>query len=339
MTKNIGSETSEKKIKDSYERRINYLRVSITDRCNLRCFYCMPEKGISQIPHKDILRYEEILRIIRIAVANGIDKVRITGGEPLVRKGVVDFIKDVSSIKGIKDLSLTTNGVLLEDMAKDLYDAGLKRINISIDSMREETYKKITRQNYLKKVIDGLKKAYEVGFAPIKINAVIVRDLNDDEVVDFAKITEAYPFSVRFIEYMSIGSGNNWEEKLFVSSEEIKDKIGKYSKLIPIPKTEISSPATNFKMEGAKGSIGFISPMSRHFCELCNRLRLTADGKIRSCLFSDVEIDLKDSLRSDENDDSEISKIIRQAILKKPEGHEKLNEHGDKKRSMYSIGG
>jgi cyclic pyranopterin phosphate synthase len=298
----------------------------------------MSESGISQINCKDILRYEEILRIIKMSVRCGIDKVRITGGEPLVRKGVVSFIKDVAGIKGIRDLSLTTNGVLFEGMAEDIFDAGIKRINISIDSLREDTYKKITMYDYLKRVMAGLKKAHEIGFDPIKINVVIVKGVNDGEIVDFARLTEEYPFSVRFIEYMPIGNNKNWDEKLFISSDEIIKTISSYSGLHPLKKVDKSSPAANYKLKGAKGTIGVISPLSRHFCSLCNRLRLTADGKLRSCLFSENELDIKSALRSGKSD-ADISNIILKSILKKPEGHEKIDKEAYKKRSMHSIGG
>jgi cyclic pyranopterin phosphate synthase len=325
-------------IKDSYMRRINYLRVSVTDRCNLRCFYCMPEAGISRLEHDDILRYEEILRVIRISVENGINKVRITGGEPLVRKGITGFIKDVAGIDGLKDFSLTTNGILLNELAQDIYDAGLKRINISIDSLNDETYEKITKHYSLKRVMTGLKKAYGVGFSPIKVNVVIIRGLNDGEVVDFAKLTEEYPFSVRFIEYMPIGDDNKWDEKFFISSKEIKDKISAYSDLEPVEKLDKSSPAMNYRITGAKGTIGFISPLSKHFCSLCNRLRLTADGKLRNCLFSENEVDIKTALRTGKTDE-DISNIIRQSIMGKPEGHKGITEDAEKKRAMHSIGG
>ncbi len=326
------------KATDKFARRINYLRVSVTDRCNLRCFYCMPENGICQLNHKQILRYEELLRVIRISSENGIDKVRITGGEPLVRKGIIDFIKDVAKIKAINDLTLTTNGIMLADMAKDIFDAGLKRLNISIDSLKERTYSKITRSGYLKKVLAGLQKAYEVGFHPIKINVVVIRGLNDDEVTDFAKMTQERPYCVRFIEYMPIGDKNNWDKKLFVPSLEIRSKINRYKQLEPVTKTDKSSPSSDYKFAGAPGTVGFISPLSKHFCLMCNRLRLTADGKLRSCLFSENEVDIKDALRSGK-DDEHISKIILDSISGKPEGHEKLSESANKKRSMYSIGG
>lgn len=325
-------------IRDTYERRINYMRVSVTDRCNLRCFYCMPETGICQLDHKDILRYEEMFRIIRIAVDNGIDKVRVTGGEPLIRKGIAGFIKDLSALKGINDLSLTTNGVLLADMAKELYDAGLKRINISIDSLKRDTFKEITRHDCLERVMDGLYKAQEVGFSPIKINVVIVKGLNDDEVIEFARLTEEHPFNVRFIEYMPIGDDNSWNKERFISSDDIKSTIETYAELKPVEKTDKSSPARNYKLERAKGEVGFISPISQHFCSSCNRIRLTADGKLRNCLFSEKESDLRSAIRSGK-DDEVISGIIRKSIQVKPEGHEAIKESSDKKRSMHSIGG
>ncbi len=323
---------------DNYKRRINYLRLSITDRCNLRCFYCMPEQGVKQLRHKEILRYEELLRLIRIFTGIGINKIRITGGEPLVRKGVVDFIKDVSQIEGVNDLSLTTNGMLLEKMARDLFDAGVKRINVSLDSLKKEKYYDITRSGSLSQVLAGLKKAQEVGFSPIKVNAVVIRGVNDDEVIDFAKMTEEHPFSIRFIEYMQIGEKSKWDKKLFVSSSEIKSRIEEYSKLELVDKTDKSSPSTDYKIPGAKGTLGFISPLSEHFCMLCNRLRLTADGKLRNCLFSENEIDLKEALRLNDDDEA-VSQIIRAAICAKPEGYEKIEKDSSKKRSMHTIGG
>ena len=324
---------------DPFNRTINYLRVSITDRCNLRCVYCMPIDGISKTNHEYILSYEEILRIVEVAVKNGITKIRITGGEPLVRKGVVDFVRSISRIHGVKDLSLTTNGILLKDFASDLFDSGLHRVNISMDSLDHMKFQKITRGGNLKKVCDGIEEALRVGFSPIKINTVIIRDFNDDEVIDFAKLSINNPYHIRFIELMPIGSNSEWSEKKYISSQEAKDKIESFGKLYPIHKKEESAAARMFRFEGAMGEIGFISPISDHFCSSCNRLRLTANGKLRTCLFSNEEVDLKPSLR-ESYDNSELERLIDLAISNKPENHNIGGENPKKcSINMSAIGG
>ncbi|MFA4918566.1 MAG: GTP 3',8-cyclase MoaA [Thermodesulfovibrionales bacterium] len=306
-------------IKDTFHRTIDYMRISITDRCNLRCVYCMPSGGLKFLEHKDILQYEEIVRILRIAVDKGVRKIRITGGEPLVRKNVVSLVKMIRSIEGIDELSITTNGILLDKYAGELADAGLDRVNISLDSLKPDIYREITRGGDIDAVLRGIKAAENAGLAPIKINMVPIRGLNDDEIVEFAKITLTSSYQVRFIEFMPFVTENMWSQEKFISAEEIKSIVEQTGHLVPA-KTRRSGPAKYFKFDGAAGVVGFISPISNHFCKECNRLRLTADGKLRPCLFSETEIDLKPALRNN-GTDAEIKRLIELSIAVKPEGH------------------
>lgn len=324
---------------DTYKRMINYLRISVTDRCNLRCRYCMPEEGFPLISHDEILTYEEILRIVRIFAKEGISKVRITGGEPLVRKGIVDFISLLSEVEEIKDLSLTTNGILLKDFAHNLKKAGLKRINVSLDSLKRDRFLYITRMDGFEKVWEGILEALKVGLSPIKINMVAIMGVNDDEIESFARLTIDLPLVVRYIEFMPSGNVNNWNKKDILTIDQIKEKIEHIGKLIPIPKSEWDGPAKRYRIEGAKGEIGLIGPISDHFCNDCNRLRLTPDGKIRTCLFSDNEIDLKELIRKGEKDE-ELRKRIISGLQMKPEGHHiNTNQFRKCQRNMSSIGG
>ena len=324
---------------DSYNRHINYLRISITDRCNLRCIYCMPKDGISLIGHDDILRYEEFLRIARIAVSKGISKIRITGGEPLVRKGLVDFIGDLSALSGIQDLSMTTNGILLSSTALALRSAGLKRLNISLDSLSPEKYRTVTRGGDINQVLAGIKAANAAGFSPLKINMVAIRGINDDEILAFARLSLEYDVHVRFIEYMPIGMENGWHEDRFVSTDEIKNTISALGHLVQIENDNGAGPAQMYALAGAPGRLGFISSLSSHFCATCNRLRLTPDGKLRTCLFSDAEVDLKTPLRQGCSD-QELEQIITAAILSKPQKHHAAEPVFKKcVRGMSAIGG
>jgi len=324
---------------DPYRRKINYLRISVTDRCNLRCCYCMPEEGIPLISHEEILTYEEILRIVRVFATEGISKVRLTGGEPLVRKGIVDFIHSLSQIKEIKDLSLTTNGILLKELARNLKQAGLKRINISLDSLRKERFCQITRRDDFERVWKGIEEALKVGLSPIKINMVAIQGLNDDEIESFARLTLRLPLSVRYIEYMPSGNGEEWKKSDMLTIPQIKSRLENVGKLIPIPSDQWDGPAQRFRIEGAIGEIGLIGPVSSHFCEDCNRLRLTPDGKIRTCLFSDEEIDVKELLRKG-GTDRDLKERLLLALRAKPERHA-INTHQFKKcqRNMSAIGG
>jgi cyclic pyranopterin phosphate synthase len=324
---------------DPYKRKINYLRISITDRCNLRCCYCMPEDGIPLIPHEEVLTYEEILRIVHVFATEGISKVRLTGGEPLVRKGVIDFISRLSKIGEIKDLSLTTNGILLKELAQDLKQAGLKRINISLDSLKKERFYQITRKDDFERVWAGIEEALRVGFSPIKINMVAIRGLNDDEIESFARLTLHLPLTVRYIEYMPSGNGEGWKESDILTTPHIQSRLENVGNLIPIPPGQWDGPAKRFQIDGAIGEIGLIGAVSSHFCSDCNRLRLTPDGKIRTCLFSDEEIDLKDLIRKG-GSDHDLKERLLVAIRTKPEKHF-INTYQFKKcqRNMSAIGG
>jgi len=296
------------KLIDNFGREISYLRVSITDRCNYRCIYCQSEKEFEFIPHQEILRFEEIVEIVQEAVNLGITKVRITGGEPLVRKGVVDFIKKLREIKKLEDISLTTNGFFLSEYAEKLKDAGLNRVNISLDSLQEEKYKKITRGGSLKKALKGINSAFKARLLPIKINTVVMKGINDDEVDDFVNLTLRRPLNIRFIEFMPSGEEviNEFENK-FISVQEIKEKLIKKYLLNPIKISTANGPAKYFQIEGGKGTVGFITALSQHFCKTCNRIRLTSEGKLRPCLFSNKEIDIKKAIRELVRDKRRIS--------------------------------
>lgn len=322
-------------MKDNFNRNIDYLRISIIDRCNLRCIYCMPEEGISNLlPHHEILSYEEILKIVEIGVDLGITKIRITGGEPLLRKGIVSFIERLAKIEGIQDIGMTTNGVLLKKFAEDLYKAGLKRVNVSLDSLDEDKFRTITRVGSIGEVLEGIEEANKVGLKPVKVNVVVMKGINDDEIEKFALWSKEVEYQIRFIEFMPIGQ-NAWKKELFMSKDEIKEKIeNKVGKLIPVQMKK-SGPAEYFMLEGAKGIVGFISPITTHICVRCNRLRLTAEGKLRPCLFSDRELDLKRILRSGASTE-EIKETIIRTIHLKPQG---MSEQSQPLRPMSTIGG
>ena len=325
---------------DSYNRPIDYLRISVTDRCNLRCVYCMPAEGISLSESENILRYEELLRIADIAVRHGITKIRLTGGEPLVRKGIVEFIEKLAKLKGLEDLSLTTNGVLLKEFAFQLKKAGLNRINVSIDSLKPDRFYKITRGDFLNKVMEGLEESEKVGLSPVKINCVVIKGFNEDEILDFALLTKKKPYHIRFIEYMPFEVEEGWQKEKCISTSELVGIINKFQELIPLGNQEKrTGPARRYKFKDGLGEIGFISPISDHFCGSCNRLRLTSDGKLRTCLFSDEEIDIKGALRSGCSD-KELEDILFNAVRKKPEKHF-INDNIFKKcsRTMSFIGG
>jgi cyclic pyranopterin phosphate synthase len=279
----------------------------------------MPPQGVPEIPHKDILRYEEISRILRSAVHLGLRRIRITGGEPLIRKDVAQLIHLITKIEGIDDVSLTTNGILLEKYAEELAAAGLKRVNVSLDSLIPKRFSEITRGGDFEAVLRGIEAAEKAGLKPIKINMVPIRGLNDDEILEFAKLTLRKPYQIRFIEFMPFGVQGMWHPERFISVEEMLSAIECIFPLRPVALRK-SGPARYFQLNGAEGVIGFISPLSNHFCAECNRLRLTANGKIRPCLFSDTEIDLKPALNS-ETPDSEMERLLDLSIKVKPEGH------------------
>ena len=328
---------------DQFERDINYLRVSVTDRCNLRCTYCRPKEGISLKGHDDILRYEEITRVIEQAANMGFIKIRLTGGEPLVRRGFVDFVASLRKIKGLQDISLTTNGILLDQFAHDIFAAGIRRINISLDSLNKDKYFKITGGGNLADVMRGIEAAEKAGFAPIKINTVVMRGFNDDEIMDFARLAMQKPYQIRFIELMPISEVNVNQPKDFLPNVHLLDEIGRHFQLQALGKKKkmTDGPARIYKLSGGAGELGFINPVSDHFCATCNRLRLTADGKLRACLLNESEIDLKDALVG-HCSDAELTELIRRAILLKPEKHDlDCSDRHLKKchRDMSDIGG
>jgi cyclic pyranopterin phosphate synthase len=329
------------KLVDAYARPIDYLRISITDHCNLKCYYCTPFSGRSHLKRSDILTYEEMLTVARAAAATGITKIRITGGEPLVRKGVVEFCRMLSQIDGLKSLALTTNGIYLAEMAEPLFKAGIHRINISLDTLKPERFEKITGYDWLPRVLAGIKRAERIGMHPIKINTVVMRGINDDEIEDLARLTLDKPYHVRFIELMPTDSSAYGDyDSLFIPVEEFMKKINQIGRVQIEPKTNSYGPARLCRLPGAVGKVGFIAPISWHFCGSCNRLRLTADGKIKTCLFSQEEIDIKTPLRTGATQ-NEIINIFGQAVANKPSGHNlNAKDHQNAfQRAMRAIGG
>ena len=318
-------------MKDLFGRRINYLRISVTDLCNLRCQYCMPQDGVCKVEHSDVLSIEEFYEIAKAFVSLGVDKIRITGGEPLVKNGIVELVEKIANLDGVKDLAMTTNALLLKKYAKQLKDAGLNRVNISLDTLNPEKYKEITRGGDIQKVLEGIEEAKKVGLTPIKINTVLIGNFNVDEIENFVYITNNEEIDVRFIELMPIGEASDWASEKFISNSIILDKVKE------LEKTEAkdpSSPAVYYKLPNGKGKVGIINPISCKFCDACNRVRLTSHGKLKLCLHSDEEIDLKEVIRSGED----LKKTIEEAILKKPEEHH-LEEGKYIVRNMYEIGG
>jgi cyclic pyranopterin phosphate synthase len=305
---------------DLYERRINYVRISVTDRCNLRCRYCMPESGVQWVPHEKVISYEELYRILNICILRGVEKVRITGGEPLLRKGIIDFIKHVNEIVGLKDISLTTNGILLESMAKKMKEAGLKRVNVSLDTLDRKKFAYITKVDAIDEVIRGICAAHEHGLIPVKVNVVAIRGFNDSEIPDFARLTVTLPIEVRFIELMPIGCITKYPENEGIGANEIRDSIERVYGPMEQLKAGLG-PAKAYKIPGAKGSIGIIGSLSEHdFCRACNRIRITARGKLRPCLFSENEIDLLTPMRGGISDEA-LEGLIEEGVRKKPPSH------------------
>ena len=303
---------------DSVGRNINYLRLSVTDRCNMRCFYCMPKEGIVKQDHDALLSYEDLLLIAETAVELGIEKIRITGGEPLVRGGIVPFLATLSSIPGLRHLALTTNGLLLEDLADDLFRAGVQRLNVSLDSLNPDTFSEITRGGDLKRVIAGLDAAERAGFPPPKINVVIMRGVNDSEILSFAELTRLRGSSIRFIEYMPVVKDEEWQ-RYCISGEEILQRIAAYYPLKPVDKGRFSGPSRDFTIPGARGSIGIITAVSGHFCSECNRIRVTSTGQAKGCLFSDEKTDLVPFLRPPDRE--KLAEVLRGIVATKPERH------------------
>ena len=321
-----------------HDRDINYLRLSITDRCNLRCLYCLPRQGWEKLPSHQILRYEEFLRLAKVAVMAGIRKVRVTGGEPLVRKGVVDFLRRLKEVPGLEEIALTTNGVLLADMAPDLFAAGLRHVNLSLDTLSAARYREITGADSFPQVMAGLWRAAEMGFHPLKVNCVVLKGFNDDELLDFALLARDHPLQVRFIEFMPTISQEYWAQH-FLSMDEVRRRLSSLGVMAEVAPEPTAGPARIVQPPGFQGTVGFISAVSQHHCQRCNRLRLTAAGSLRPCLFTPEEFDLKGPLRAGAGDE-ELVALFRRAMAQKtcsPPTH--LLKPARSSAPMVSIGG
>ena len=325
---------------DPFGRAVQYLRISVTDRCNLRCTYCMPEGGVPYEDREHVLSFEEILRLVTLLSQYGLQKVRLTGGEPLVRKGLPDLVREIAAIPAIKDLGLTTNAVLLPRYAQELWDAGLRRINISLDTLKPDRFAQIARFDKYDEATAGLAAAEEVGFSPIKLNMVVMRGVNDDELTEMAALTLDHAYDVRFLEYMPIGQVTPWQWKAqYVSNEEVLDALRTRFDLIPIETAE-SSTSRVFQIPGARGRVGVINPISHKFCAGCNRLRLTANGALVPCLSDNYEYDLKTPLRAGASDE-ELIAHVQAALAHKPQqsDFEGRVQRGGSLRIMAQIGG
>jgi cyclic pyranopterin phosphate synthase len=299
----------------------------------------MPEEGSRFAPHSEILTYEELLHLVGLSVQSGIRKVRLTGGEPLVRKGFINFFGRLGKIEGLNEITLTTNGVLLKEFAAEIKACGICRINISLDSLKPDRFFQISGRDYFDRVWESIQEAERLEFNPVKINVVMMKGINDDEVLDFARLTLEKPYHIRFIEFMPVGANNRWSPRKFISTEEIYEQIGTLGVLKPVKSNPLDGPAQRYFIEGGKGEVGFIGALSNHFCEKCNRLRMTAEGHLRSCLFSDQETDIKTPLREGKGD-AHLLKLISHTIKNKPKDHG-IGRYGPRKcvRHMSSIGG
>ena len=317
---------------------INYLRISITDRCNLRCFYCTPWGGWEKLPAPELLRYEELLHLAGVAARVGLRKIRVTGGEPLVRRGAVEFIRNLHQVPGIAEVCLTTNGVLLRELARDLYATGLRHLNLSLDSLRRKRYQRLTGGDHLSQVLAGIESALALGFHPVKLNCVVLKDLNDDELLEFALLTKDTPLQVRFIEFMPTVAQPRWQRH-FLPITEVRRRLQALGPMEPVARTATSGPARTFRLPGFKGELGFISSVSEHHCPTCNRLRLTAAGYLRPCLFAAPELDLKGPLRRGA-DDAALARLFLEAISLKNSGAKcRVAAFPLPGRAMVSIGG
>ncbi len=329
---------------DTFGRRHTYLRVSITERCNLRCLYCMPAAGIPLKPREELLTFEEIIRLVRVFARLGIDKVRLTGGEPLVRRGVEGLVRELAAIAGIGTVAMSTNGVLLAEKAAELRAAGLSRLNISLDTLRPERFERIALRRNFEQVMGGIEAALAAGFAPLKLNCVVMRGINDDELTDFVEFARTRPIQMRLIEFMPF-HGNAWSGDKLVSYDEMRAALERDYRLEPAAGEDgASNVAREFTVTDRRGrrlagSVGFITSMTRDFCGACSRLRLTADGSIKSCLLHPAEASLRDALRAGAGDE-ELERRIRRAVSLKPYGHEPMGAiDAERNRSMTAIGG
>lgn len=324
---------------DGFSRPITYLRISVTDKCNLRCVYCMPEGGLPWLRREDILTYEEIAAIVRAAATVGVRSIRLTGGEPLVRRNLSHLVASVSQTPGIEDVALSTNGLLLQEQLDDLVAAGLRRINLSLDTLRPDRFEAIARRPGLDAVLRAIDAAIDSGLTPLKVNCVVMRGKNDDELIDFARLTRDRPIYVRFIEVMPVIENVELQRDAYVSTDEILERISADGGLRPHAGPSGNGPARYFAYAGALGAIGVISPLSHDYCERCNRVRLTADGRLRLCLFGDYALDLRSPLRNGAGT-AEIANLLRSAMLIKPERHHlRLGETASRMRAFSEIGG
>ena len=325
---------------DSFGRIHDNLRISVTDRCNIRCFYCMPEDAVQFVDRSEILQFEEIERFVRIAVTLGITKLRVTGGEPLLRRGLASLIERLCAIPGIRDIALTTNGVLLPELAEPLYAAGLRRLNVHLDTLDRERFRQITRRDDLHRVLAGLEACKRLGYKKIKLNAVAVRDLVEPDIVPLARYARENGFEVRYIEFMPLDAQNLWDRRRVLLADDMIAMLSReIAPLEPVPDPDPRAPATDYRFTDGGGTVGFIASVSRPFCLNCNRIRLTADGKLRYCLFAIEEDDVKSLMRSGASDE-EIDALVRRNVSGKWIGHEINSERFvAPPRPMYSIGG
>lgn len=315
---------------DKYGRQIDYMRISVTELCNLRCRYCMPEEGIVKRDHEEMMTAEETIDAVKAAVSLGVKKIRVTGGEPLVKRGIVELCENIAAIDGVEELCMTTNGTLLPGYARELRAAGVDRVNISLDTLKADRYREITRIGELSEALSGIEAAFEAGFEKVKINTVLMGGFNDDEIEDFVRLTIDRPLEVRFIELMPIGGGIEFEKARFISCVRVLESV---PGLEPLDMTD--GVAAMYALPGAKGRVGLIRPISCDFCEGCNKIRLTADGMLKPCLHSGTEISIKGRSRE------EMTEVIREAILSKPQMRETLDAENPSHagRNMNSIGG
>ena len=318
-------------MKDQFGRQVKYLRLSITDRCNLRCRYCMPEMGIPKLNHQTVLSLEEYAQMVETFVELGVEKIRLTGGEPLVRKGIVDLVKQIGSNPKVKDFAMTTNGILLAEYAQALKDAGLQRVNVSLDTLDPKKFEYMTRGGKLEDVLQGIEEAKRVGLTPIKINVVLVGGFNEDEIADFVNLTKDDAIDVRFIELMPIGEVALWSKSQFLPNDTILTLV---PELVPMLSQDPASPAKYYKLPNGKGKVGLISPISCKFCSDCNRVRLTSEGKLKYCLHADDEVDLAPFI----NDREQMVNTIKKYVFTKPESHQ-IGVLATVKRNMYQVGG
>ncbi len=326
-------------LSDGFARPITYLRISVTDKCNLRCIYCMPEEGLPWLHKSAILTYEEIAELVTVAASIGVRSIRLSGGEPLVRAELHRLVAAISGIDGIEDIALSTNGLLLEPQLDPLRAAGLRRINVSLDTLDEERFMEIARRPGLAQVLRGIDAAIEAGMTPVKINCVVMRGRNDDEIERFAQWTQTRPVYVRFIEMMPVVENAGLQSDAYVSSDDILERVGAIGEIQPVIGPGGNGPARYFAFEGAPGAVGVISPLSHDYCQRCNRVRLTADGRLRLCLFGDHDIDFRTPLRSGASR-AEIAALLQSAMLIKPERHHlRLGEPGSRMRAFSEIGG